>query len=118
MSTIIRVPGRPYGVLGAYSVEPRAFGEDDIVFARSIANLLGASFARREVEEELRGRELEARLAFAAGRMGSWRWDAASGEVTWSPEMEAAYGIEPGHVRGNVRGVRRARPPRRPRARS
>ena len=75
MSTIIRLPGRRYGVLGAYSIEPRSFGDDDIVFTRSLANLLGASFARREVEEALRGRELEARLAIAAGRMGSWRWD-------------------------------------------
>ena len=76
MSTIIRLPGRPFGVLGAYAVELRPFDDDDITFARSVANLLGASFARREVEEELRGRELEARLAFAAGRMGSWRWDS------------------------------------------
>lgn len=100
MSTIIRLPGRPYGVLGAYSLEPRAFAEDDIVFARSIANLLGAAFARREVEDELRRRELEARLAIAAGRMGSWRWDIASGSVSWSPEMEVAYGLEPGTFPG------------------
>lgn len=100
MSTIIRLPGRPYGVLGAYSVVPRSFGADDIAFTRSVANLLGASFARREVEEELRGRELEARLAIAAGRMGSWAWDVASNRVTWSPEMEAAYGIEPGTFAG------------------
>ena len=100
MSTIIRLPGRPFGVLGAYSVELRPFSDDDIAFARSIANLLGASFARREVEEELRGRELEARLAFAAGRMGSWRWDTAGDQVSWSPEMEAAYGIEPGTFAG------------------
>ena len=100
MSTIIRLPGRPYGVLGAYSVAPGAFGEDDVVFARSVANLLGASFARREAEEELRRRELEARLALAAGRMGSWRWDVASGEVSWSPEMELVYGLEPGGFAG------------------
>jgi PAS domain S-box-containing protein len=100
MSTIIRLPGRPYGVLGAYSLEPRAFAEDDIVFARSIANLLGASFARREVEDELRRREMEARLAIAAGRMGSWRWDTTTGSVSWSPEMEMVYGLEPGTFPG------------------
>ncbi len=100
MSTIIHLPGRPFGILGAYSTEPRPFDEDDVSFARSMANLLGASFARREVEEELRGRELEARLAFAAGRMGSWRWDIARGRVSWSPEMEAAYGLEPGTFAG------------------
>ncbi len=100
MSTVIRMPGRPFGVLGAYEVELRRFDDDDITFARSIANLLGAAFARRDVEEALRARELEARLAFAAGRMGSWRWDTASSEVSWSPELEAAYGIEPGTFAG------------------
>ncbi len=102
MSTLIRLPGRSFGVLGAYATEWRRFDEDDISFARSVANLLGASFARREVEEELRGRELEARLAFAAGRMGSWRWDIRTGEVSWSKEMEAAYGLEPGTFGGTL----------------
>ncbi len=100
LSTVIRLPGRAYGVLGAYSVVPRAFGPDDVVFSRTVANLLGASFARRAVEEVLRGRELEARLAIAAGRMGSWSWDVASDRVSWSPEMEAAYGLEPGAFAG------------------
>ncbi len=100
LSAVIRVPGRRYGVLGAYSPEPRAFGEDDVVFARNVANLIGAWVARRAVEEALQESEAEARLAFAAGRMGSWRWDPAIGEVRWSPEMAAVYGIEPGSFQG------------------
>ena len=100
VSTVIRMPGRRYGVLGAYAPEPRAFAEDDIVFARNVANLIGAWVARREVEQALRASEVEARLAFAAGRMGSWRWDPAGGEVQWSPEMAALYGVEPGSFEG------------------
>lgn len=100
MSAIIRLPGRRYGVLGAYSTELRTFGEDDIVFTHSLANLLGASFARREVEAELRSREMEARLAIAAGRMGSWRWDVATSRVRWSPEMASLYGLESGRFAG------------------
>jgi GAF domain-containing protein len=98
MSTIIRMPGRPYGVLGAYSVRPRSFSEDDIVFARSIANLLGASFARREVEEELRS------LVAVGHRL--------RGELV----ARAGGGVWPGArvVPGNVRCIRRARPPGRP----
>jgi PAS domain S-box-containing protein len=98
--TVIRTPGGPQGVLGAYFTEARTFDEDDVHFIRSIANVLGASFARRDVEDELRARELEARLAIQAGRMGSWRWDTGSGEVVWSPEMEAAYGLAPGTFAG------------------
>jgi PAS domain S-box-containing protein len=98
--TVIRMPGGPYGVLGAYSPEVRSFGDDDVIFIRSVANVLGASFARRKVEDELRAQELEARLAIQAGRMGSWRWDIDAGAVAWSPEMEAAYGLEPGTFPG------------------
>jgi PAS domain S-box-containing protein len=98
--TVIRTPGGPHGVLGAYATETRPFDEDDVFFIRSIANVLGASFARRDVEDKLRARELEARLAIQAGRMGSWRWNTETGEVTWSPEMEAAYGLEPGTFAG------------------
>lgn len=98
--TVIRMPGGPYGVLGAYSPEAQTFDDDDVLFIRSVANVLGASFARREVEDELRARELEARLAIQAGRMGSWRWDTETGEVAWSPEMEAAYGLAPGSFAG------------------
>ena len=47
--------------------------------------------------------------------MGSWSWDVASNRVTWSPEMEAALRRRAGHLRGHVRRVPRARPPRRPR---
>ncbi len=32
--------------------------------------------------------------------MGSWRWDTETGEVAWSPEMEAAYGLAPGTFAG------------------
>jgi PAS domain S-box-containing protein len=98
--TVIRTPGGADGVLGAYSTEARTFSDDDVHFLRSLANLLGASFARRQVEDELRARELEARLAIQAGRMGSWRWTPATGEVAWSPEMEAAYGLAPGSFAG------------------
>ena len=55
---------------------------------------------QRDVEDELRNREAEARLALDAGGMGSWRWNRVTGEVTWSPELEAVYGFEPGTFAG------------------
>lgn len=101
ISAVIRLPGGHYGVLGAYTPEHRSFDEDDVVFARNVANLIGAWVARRAVEEALRASEVESRLAFAAGRMGSWRWDPASGEVSWSAEMAAVYRVDPDSFEGS-----------------
>src|SRR5687767_882406 len=55
---------------------------------------------QREVEDELRNREAEARLAFDAGRMGSWRWERDTNEVFWSPELEAVFGFDRGTFGG------------------
>jgi diguanylate cyclase (GGDEF)-like protein/PAS domain S-box-containing protein len=40
---------------------------------------------------------LAAELQRAQGlaRTGSWRWDAATGEMTWSPELCRIYGVDP-----------------------
>jgi PAS domain S-box-containing protein len=46
-------------------------------------------------------------LALAAGRMGTWEWDIASGRVTWSPELEAMHGLTPGAFDGTFDGYQR-----------
>ncbi|MEX1103468.1 MAG: PAS domain S-box protein, partial [Dehalococcoidia bacterium] len=56
--------------------------------------------ARKATAEETRRSEERLRLAQSAARMGTWEWDVASGEVTWSEAMEAVYGIEPGSFPG------------------
>jgi PAS domain-containing protein len=52
------------------------------------------------IEQELRENELEARLAFSAGHMGSWRWNPRTNEGSWSPELEDLVGIERGSYDG------------------
>ena len=54
----------------------------------------------KQIEQELRDYEYETRLAFGAGHMGSWRWDANSGRGTWSPELEDLVGVERGSYDG------------------
>ncbi|MGQ0805900.1 MAG: PAS domain-containing protein, partial [Actinomycetota bacterium] len=55
---------------------------------------------QQEIEDELRNREAEARLALDAGRMGSWRWERATNEMFWSPELEAVVGLDRGAFAG------------------
>jgi PAS domain S-box-containing protein len=51
---------------------------------------------RKRVEEELRASEERLRMAQQAARVGSFNWDIQSGVNTWSPELEALYGLPRG----------------------
>ena len=46
-------------------------------------------------------------IALAAGRMGTWDWDIASGQVRWSAELESIHGLEPGTFGGTLEAFRR-----------
>jgi len=40
------------------------------------------------------------RLALAAGRFGTWRWDMATGVIRWDEQLEAIFGLPPGGFDG------------------
>lgn len=50
-------PDRPWGVLGAYDKQPRAFSEDEICFVQAVADVLTDASRRHELEERLRESE-------------------------------------------------------------
>ena len=58
VTVIVQGRGRPFGVLGAYSREPRAFSPDDVNFLQAIANVLADAIDRVRTEEETRRRAL------------------------------------------------------------
>jgi PAS domain S-box-containing protein len=39
-------------------------------------------------------------LALTAGRLGTWRWDVATGTTVWDPGLERLFGLEPGMFDG------------------
>ncbi|OAB63863.1 hypothetical protein AY599_18650 [Leptolyngbya valderiana BDU 20041] len=55
---IFGATGKPYGVLGVHSTEPRAFDEHQVAFVQQMANVLGVALQRlaaiREVDESRR----------------------------------------------------------------
>ena len=57
--------------------------------------------ARRSAEEGLRLTQESLGLAMRGSRMGWWRRDLLTGEVVWSPELEAIFGLEPGSYDGS-----------------
>jgi PAS domain S-box-containing protein len=56
---------------------------------------------RRRVEAELRQSEERLQLALAASRMGTWNWNIQMGTITWSDNVEALFGLEPGEFDGS-----------------
>ena len=50
--TAIQVGGRAYGVLGAHTKSKRTFTEDEVLFLREVAEVLGAAIERRRAERD------------------------------------------------------------------
>jgi PAS domain S-box-containing protein len=56
--------------------------------------------AELEAEQARRDREYQLAEAQAVARLGSFEWELASGEVTWSPELCRILGLDPDSCRG------------------
>ncbi len=63
-----------------------------IVFTEDVTARMQAEQALRESEERLR-------LAQLSANVGVWDWDVQTNRLTWTPELEAIYGLQPGTVR-------------------
>ncbi len=56
---------------------------------------------QRRREEELAASQEFLKIAMRSGQMGHWNRDLLTGEVSWSPELEALFGLEPGSFEGS-----------------
>lgn len=59
---------------------------------------------RKAVEEALRVSEERLRLSQQAGGIGTFDWNIRTGVNTWTPELEALYGLQPGGFIGTFEG--------------
>jgi len=55
--------------------------------------------ARKQVEEKLRLSEERLRLAQKSAHIGVWEWNVRANQLTWTPELEALYGLDTCTVR-------------------
>ena len=69
--------------------ETRAFRTATNQFATIFTDITD----RKQMEEKLRISEFDLRRAQAVAHVGSWRWDIASDELSWSDEMCHIFGI-------------------------
>jgi PAS domain S-box-containing protein len=62
----------------------------------------GKRFEQEQIDlyRDLQESEQRLRLALEAGGMGIWEWRITTGEVVWSPSLEAIHGLAPGTFGG------------------
>ncbi|MFC7739616.1 GAF domain-containing protein, partial [Roseomonas sp. GCM10028921] len=90
---IFRPTGQPYGLLQVDATEPREFGEDDIQFLRTYANILGPVIDRLLVVSTLRSTEQRFRLTVeAALDYAIFVCDPQDRITDWLPGAEAVFG--------------------------
>jgi len=58
VSTVIQGQARPYGALGAFTIQERRFTQDDVYFLQAVANMLAMAIDRKRCEQEQRERDL------------------------------------------------------------
>ena len=51
---------------------------------------------RKRTEEALRQSEERLRVVYQAAHLGTFEWNIRTGVNTWTPELEAMYGLPPG----------------------
>ena len=84
--------------------------------------VVGAAAFTRDVTEKKRAeaklRRSEAQLAEAqqVAELGSWEWDAATGEISWSRQLFGIVGLDPSESRPNGGFLALVHPDDRPRA--
>jgi PAS domain S-box-containing protein len=73
--------------------------------------IVGASKIARDITEHkaadkaLRNSEARLGMALDVGAMGVWEWDIRERKMTWSPQLEAIHGLQPGGFAGTLEDV-------------
>ena len=101
------------GSITHYQLEKRYFRRDgSLVWGRLNISLLNSRPSalviaiveeitdKKAAEEALRASEERLRLAQQIAHIGSFDWNIQTGVNTWTPELEAMYGLQPGTFTG------------------
>jgi PAS domain S-box-containing protein len=72
----------------------KGFDRDETGRPRRAVGTVADITERKQVEKWLRESEQHMRLAMGAALMGTWEWDIESGEIFWSDNLWAMFGLE------------------------
>ena len=88
--------GRAVAEMFVHSKLPRFWSEDEIAFARDVAERTHAAIARRAAEQERRESEARLRAALEASQSGTFHWDIVTNELDWDDALDKLFGLKPG----------------------
>jgi PAS domain S-box-containing protein len=86
---------RPDGSVVWLEKNARGFFDEQGKLLRVIGMVANIT-ERKQAEEALRASEERLRLAQQIARIGTFDWNIRTGVNTWTPELEAMYGLPPG----------------------
>jgi len=96
---ILTRKGAPLGMLATHCRSPHKLAQQDLhlldLYLRQAADII----EHHKAVDALRTSEERLRLAQLKTGIGLWDWDLRTGEVTWTAELEAIYGLDPGTVK-------------------
>lgn len=102
LSVPIHHAGRLAAAMVLWQHAPRRWRPDEIELVQLVATRTWESVDRARVALKLRENEQRLRLAQRAGRIGSFEWLIPEGQVIWTPELEALYGMPEGTFEGRL----------------
>jgi len=99
----IVIDGVPHGILSVYSLEPGAFGPDQVKLLDHVAldlavglDRLDSAERRRQAEVALAASERRLQLAMDAAEMGAFDFDLGAREIAWDWRTQHMFGFAPG----------------------
>jgi PAS domain S-box-containing protein len=98
LAPIMDREGMPLGMLATHFRSVHKPAEQDLrlldLYVRQAADFI----ERHRSEDALRESEERLRLAQLRTGIGIWDWNLRTGKLTWTPQLEALFGLEPGSV--------------------
>jgi PAS domain S-box-containing protein len=92
----ITLNGVVLGVMEFFSREIREPDSDLLETMTAVGSQIGQFIERRKAEEAAVESEHRLRLAQSVARIGTFDWNIQTGVNSWTPELEAIYGLTPG----------------------
>ncbi|MDP9037826.1 MAG: ATP-binding protein [Acidobacteriota bacterium] len=84
---------KPLGAIRLLATGARTFRQPDLQLAEDLAHRAAAAIESAQLHREVLNGETRLRLAHSAARMGTWGWDLARNELTWSDEWKLLHNL-------------------------
>src|SRR5262245_2687993 len=91
--------GAPLGMLSTHFRSPHRPSKHDLLLLDLYVRQIGDIIERHESDDARREGEERVRLGQYKTSIGIWERNLRTGALTWTPQLEAIFGLEPGSVK-------------------